>query len=98
MKKQIIHDKKIRIQVKKAQDKRIALKTIQKSSFFTFNQRYVTNFMFSRLKSNSFPNRIRNRCILTGRGRGVHRFFKLSRILIKDLAAQGQLPGVMKAC
>ena len=40
--------------------------------------------------------KIRNRCILTGRGRGVYRFCKLSRIKLKEKASAGALMGVSK--
>ena len=42
-------------------------------------------------------NRIRNRCLLTGRPRGVYRKFGLSRIAFRDLASDGKLPGVVKS-
>ncbi|MBY0264438.1 MAG: 30S ribosomal protein S14, partial [Holosporales bacterium] len=38
-----------------------------------------------------------NRCLLTGRSRGVYRDFQLSRIAFRELALAGQLPGVIKA-
>jgi Ribosomal protein S14 len=46
---------------------------------------------------NSSPTRIRNRCNLTGRARGVYRKFQLSRIKLRELAAKGQIPGVIKS-
>jgi len=41
--------------------------------------------------------RIQNRCILTGRSKGVYKFFKLSRIQIRELAAQGKIMGLQKS-
>ena len=41
--------------------------------------------------------RVRNRCILTGRGRGVLRGFRLSRLQFRQMAANGFLPGVRRA-
>ena len=41
--------------------------------------------------------RIHNRCELSGRPRAVYRKFKLSRIALRDLASQGQIPGMVKA-
>ena len=46
---------------------------------------------------NSSPTRIRNRCELTGRPRGVYRKFKLSRIALRELASTGQIPGMVKS-
>ncbi len=41
--------------------------------------------------------RIRNRCILTGRARAVYKFCKLSRLCLRELAAQGKLAGISKS-
>lgn len=46
---------------------------------------------------NAMQTRTRNRCILSGRSRGVYRFCKLSRIRIRELAGKGLLVGVTKA-
>ncbi|WPX97658.1 30S ribosomal protein S14 [Candidatus Fokinia crypta] len=56
----------------------------------------------AQIKLNSLPRdgsstRVRMRCALTGRGRGVYRHFMLSRICLRDLATKGLLPGVRKA-
>ncbi len=45
---------------------------------------------------NASLTRIRNRCALTGRSRGVYRFFKLSRLCIRELFGKGYLPGLRK--
>lgn len=46
---------------------------------------------------NSSKNRVKNRCIESGRSRAVLRFCKLSRICFRDKASRGSLPGVSKA-
>jgi small subunit ribosomal protein S14 len=51
----------------------------------------------SRLPRNSNPNRVRNRCKLTGRPRGYMRQFGISRITFREMASAGLLPGVKKA-
>lgn len=51
----------------------------------------------SKLPNNSSPCRLRNRCIVTGRPRGVYRKFRLSRIAFRELANEGKLPGVIKS-
>jgi small subunit ribosomal protein S14 len=83
--------------IHKFEDQRITLKTIQNSFFFPFQNRYFASFQLSKLKFSSFPTKIRNRCILTGRSRGVYNHFKLSRIMLKDTASRGLLPGIKKA-
>jgi small subunit ribosomal protein S14 len=51
----------------------------------------------SRLPRNSNPNRIHNRCKLTGRSRGYMRQFGISRITFREMASFGLIPGVKKA-
>ena len=50
-----------------------------------------------QLPRNSAPSRLRNRCWLTGRPRGYYRDFGLSRNVLRDMAHQGLLPGVVKS-
>ncbi len=50
-----------------------------------------------KLPRNSSPTRVRNRCNLTGRGRGVYRKFGLCRNVFRQLALQGKIPGIRKA-
>ncbi|UZQ54602.1 30S ribosomal protein S14 [Trichothermofontia sichuanensis B231] len=50
-----------------------------------------------QLPRNSSPTRVRNRCWLTGRPRGYYRDFGLSRHVIREMAHQGLLPGVVKS-
>lgn len=50
-----------------------------------------------KLPRNSSPVRIKNRCALSGRGRGYLRAFGLSRITFRELAREGKIPGVKKA-
>jgi len=49
------------------------------------------------LPRNSAPSRLRNRCWVTGRPRGYYRDFGLSRHVIREMAHQGLLPGVVKS-
>ena len=49
------------------------------------------------LPKNASPVRLKNRCQLTGRPRGYMRYFGLSRIMFRDMALNGQIPGVKKA-
>ena len=50
-----------------------------------------------QLPRNSAPNRVRNRCWLTGRSRGYYRDFGLSRHVLREMAHEGLLPGVVKS-
>lgn len=49
------------------------------------------------LPKNSSPVRLKNRCQLTGRPRGYIRYFGLSRVIFRDMALSGKIPGVKKA-
>jgi len=51
----------------------------------------------ANLPRDSSPTRSRNRCQLTGRSRGVLRKFKVSRIMLRELALAGKIPGLKKA-
>ena len=51
----------------------------------------------SRLPRNSNPNRLHNRCKLTGRPKGYIRQFGISRITFREMASAGLIPGVKKA-
>ena len=50
-----------------------------------------------KLPRNSSPVRVKNRCAVTGRGRGYMRDFGLSRIAFRELAREGKIPGVKKS-
>lgn len=50
-----------------------------------------------KMPRNASPIRVRNRCSQSGRSRGYLRKFGLSRIALRDLAHQGQIPGVVKS-
>jgi len=49
------------------------------------------------LPRNSAPNRIRNRCEVTGRPRAYYRKLKMSRLALRDLASRGLIPGMVKS-
>ena len=50
-----------------------------------------------KLPRNASPSRLRNRCSLTGRPRGVYRMFGLGRNKLRELAMRGEVPGIIKA-
>ena len=50
-----------------------------------------------KLPRNASPTRLRNRCAITGRPRGVYRKFGLARNKLRELAMRGEVPGVIKA-
>ncbi|MCG7857994.1 30S ribosomal protein S14 [Flavihumibacter sp.] len=50
-----------------------------------------------QLPKNASPVRLKNRCQLTGRPKGYMRYFGLSRIMFRDMALAGKIPGITKA-
>jgi small subunit ribosomal protein S14 len=50
-----------------------------------------------KLPKNSTPVRLRNRCMLTGRPRGYYRKFGISRLVFREMALRGEIPGIKKS-
>ena len=67
------------------------------SKEISFERRIELAHKMAEMPRNSSRVRERNRCELSGRPRGYHRKFMLSRIALRDLASSGLLPGVVKA-
>ena len=63
----------------------------------SFDERQQYRLKLEKLPKNSNRIRVRNRCNVTGRPRGVYRKFGLSRITFRELASKGMIPGVSKA-
>jgi len=83
--------------VAKNREKRLKLKEIVRNPNTTPEDRIAAQRSLAKIPKRALPVRLRNRCELTGRSRGVYRKFKLSRIKFRELAHQGLLPGVSKA-
>ena len=77
--------------------KRARLKAIADDRNQPQEDRFAARLKLAELPRNSSPNRVRNRCALSGRPRGTYRKFKLSRIALRELASNGQIPGMIKA-
>ena len=60
-------------------------------------ERLMARLKMAELPRNGNPTRIRNRCELTGRSRAYYRKFRLSRIMLRELANKGLIPGVVKS-
>jgi len=86
-----------RISVQRYEHKRVAFKTIQNHFAFALRKRFSALTQLSRIGPKSSRVQVRNRCVLTGRSRGVYNYFKISRIMIRELTSKGLLPGVKKA-
>ena len=77
--------------------KRAALKAIIEDSSKTDEERYEARLKMQQLPRNASPTRQRNRCVITGRARGVFRKFGLGRMKLRELAMKGEIPGMTKA-
>ena len=99
MAKQSSIQKNIRrkLMVKQYMNKRLALKNKIKNKNINLEERIKLQSKLNELPRDSSRVRIRNRCGITGRARGVYRKFGLSRIKIRELSMTGDLPGVIKS-
>lgn len=77
--------------------RRTRLKTAARDRSAPAEARFAAQLKLAKLPRNSSLTRVRNRCALSGRSRGYYRKFKLSRIALRELASQGQVPGVGKS-
>lgn len=77
--------------------KRAALKAIVKDQSVSLEDRFNASLKLAQLPRNSSPVRIRNRCEVSGRPRGVYRKLRLSRIALRELGNHGQIPGMVKS-
>ena len=73
------------------------LKGTANDAKLTDEERYAARLQLQQLPRNAYPTRMRNRCALTGRGRGTFRMFGRGRNKIRELAFKGDIPGVVKA-
>jgi small subunit ribosomal protein S14 len=83
--------------VKQFAARREALKAIANDEKLPLEERFAARLKLAELPRNSSKVRIRNRCVLTGRPRAYYRKLKMSRIALRELGAQGQIPGMVKS-
>ena len=77
--------------------KRLSLSLILKDKSIGFEDRLSAQLKLSQMSRNSSSVRYRNRCAVTGRPRGNLRKFGLSRMILRELASWGQVPGLVKS-
>jgi small subunit ribosomal protein S14 len=90
-------EQKRRAAVKKYAAKRAELIALVQNPKLSEEDRYAARLRLQQLPRNASPVRLRNRCALTGRPRGVYRKFGLGRNKLRDIAMRGEIPGVIKA-
>jgi small subunit ribosomal protein S14 len=77
--------------------KRAALKAVIKNQELPMEDRFKATLKLAQLPRNGSAVRLHNRCQLTGRPHAYYRKLKLSRIMLRDLASFGQIPGMVKS-
>ncbi|MFW8566615.1 30S ribosomal protein S14 [Orrella sp. 11846] len=82
--------------VEKYASKRSALQAIINDQSKSDEERYEARLKLQQFPRNASPTRVRNRCAITGRPRGVFRKFGLGRNKLRELAMKGEIPGVTK--
>ena len=93
----INREQKRRDTVKKFAAKRAELLAIISNVKLSDEVRFEARQKLQALPRNASPVRLRNRCALTGRPRGVFRKFGLGRSKLREYAMRGEIPGVTKA-
>jgi small subunit ribosomal protein S14 len=92
-----LREQKRRKTVAKFKAKRAALLEVMRNVKASDEARDAARDKLQKLPRNASPTRLRNRCALTGRPRGVYRKFGLGRNKLRELAMRGEVPGVIKA-
>jgi small subunit ribosomal protein S14 len=83
--------------VEKTVNRRNKLKEVIYDKNVDFEERLQAVIKLSELPRNTSATRIRNRCEVSGRPRGFHRKFRMSRIAVRELGSMGLIPGLIKS-
>ena len=78
-------------------EKRAELKAIANDKEASVEERFKATLKLAELPRNSSPTRLHNRCQLTGRPHAYYRKLKISRIALRDLGSNGEIPGLVKS-
>ena len=93
----INRDLKRRKTVKKFAAIRAEIFAVINDKSISDEERHSARIKLQKLPRNASPVRLRNRCMLTGRPRGVYSKFGLGRSKLREIAMSGEIPGMMKA-
>jgi len=83
--------------VKKYAGRYAKLKAIANDKSLDDTDRLMARLKMAEIPRNGNPGRVRNRCEITGRPRAYYRKFRLARVMLRDLALRGMIPGVVKS-
>ncbi|MCA3573034.1 MAG: 30S ribosomal protein S14 [Phenylobacterium sp.] len=90
-------NEKVKVLVQRYAARREALKAIANDESLPLEDRFEARLKLAELPRSSSKTRIRNRCEVTGRPRAYYRKLKMSRIALRELGSQGQIPGLVKS-
>lgn len=93
----VVKNQKRKKMVAKYAERRAELKKIISSPNSTLEQVDEAVLKLQKMPRDASAVRVRNRCSQTGRPRGFLRKFGISRVALRELALEGQIPGVVKS-
>jgi small subunit ribosomal protein S14 len=93
----VVQNNRRKEKVKLYAERRAAAKKIINNPRSTPEEVDAAVIKLQKMPRDASPSRVRNRCSQSGRSRGYLRKFGVSRIALRDLALQGQIPGVVKS-
>ena len=96
-KSMIERQKKRERMVAKYAAKRASLHEVINDQDRPMEERFKATLKLAELPRNSSATRLHNRCQLTGRPHAYYRKLKLSRIMLRELGSNGQIPGLVKS-
>ena len=90
------NNKRMRL-VERYKARRTLLKQLASDETKSDEERFEARVKLAELPRNGSPTRVRLRCVVSGRPRGVYRKLKMSRIALRDLGSKGMVPGLVKS-
>ena len=90
-------NEKVKLLVKRYAARREVQKAIANNESLPLEDRFEARLKLAELPRSSSKVRIRNRCEVTGRPRAYYRKLRMSRIALRELGSQGQIPGLVKS-
>ena len=94
---QVLRDQKRDKLIAKYAARREELRKQLKNPDSEIEEKLAISAALTKLPTNSCPTRKTRRCMLTGRSKAVYRKFGLARMVFRDLALRGEIPGVTKS-
>jgi small subunit ribosomal protein S14 len=94
---QVYRDRKRERLIQHYAEKRAVLRKALRDPKVPMEEKFQVQAQLEKLPRNSCPTRLTRRCLLTGRSRGGYQKFNLSRIMLRQLALEGKMPGMTKS-